>query len=97
MAKNYYGSIDLSLLLQAAKEGHSGFIKAGEKQHIYVSVTVWANDNPDKFGSIMSIVVNPKKDSTDKKFYIGNLKEGTGKIEIPVEAKDLPDEDDLPF
>jgi len=101
MSKNYYGSINFTDLLEAAKAGHDGFAKSEKNGKIYVNVTVWLNDEVDKYGNIMSIQVNEKKDSPDfKKFYIGNLKRGTGTdgTVIPLaDRNSLPDDNDLPF
>lgn len=101
MSKNFYGSICLTDLLEAAKQGHDGFEKSGKNGKIYGNITVWLNDEVDKFGNIMSIQLNEKQDSQQfKKFYIGNLKEGKSKDPIvlkPTDMEALPDEDDLPF
>jgi len=104
MAKYYYGSINLSKLLQAAKEQHSGIARAvkqdGTKGDIYVNLTVWENDELDKYGNKLAIQVNPAKDSQDQKFYIGNLKPGEQRDPVQLTANDMneiPAEDDLPF
>jgi hypothetical protein len=101
MSKNYYGSICFTDLLNAAKEGHDGFVKSEKNGKIYANVTIWINDDVDKYGNIVSILVNNKKDSEEfKQFYIGNLKEGKPKDPVilqPGDISSLPDEDDLPF
>lgn len=99
MSKFYYGSINLTKLLEKAKELHSGFIRGGEKKQVYVNITAWLNDEPDKFGNIISIQVNPAKEATDEKFYIGNLKEGESRTEQLTQGdlNNLPGDDDLPF
>lgn len=102
MAKRYYGSINLTKLLEKAHEKHTGFARAqkdGKPGDIWVSVNVWENDTPDKYGNVLAIQVNPRKDSADEKFYIGNLKLGEA-AEKPLETADLtgmPTDDDLPF
>jgi hypothetical protein len=98
MGKPLQGSINFSGLLAAAKKGHTAFVKAGKNNHIFVNVTLWENDVPDQFGNTMSLQVNPKKDSGDDKFYIGNFR--PSKIKEPeglrAGAVDV-DENDLPF
>lgn len=99
MSKLFTGSICLSDLNFAAKRGHSAFSKAANGK-IYVNVVMWENDSPDKYENTHAVQINPKKDSTDEKFYLGNFK--------PVKKSDpenltqsdyqqLPDDDDLPF
>jgi len=101
MSKNFYGSICFTDLLEAAKQGHDGFAKSEKNGKIYANVTVWLNDEVDKYGNKLSIQVNEAKDSTDfKKFYIGNLKEGKDVTPKPLEGAvilSLPDTNDLPF
>jgi len=100
MAKFYYGSINLTKLIDEARKMHSGFMRAGEKKQVYANVTLWHNDTPDKFGNTMSLQVNPAKDDTKfEKFYIGNLKEGESRTEqiTASDLNDIPFEDDLPF
>jgi len=96
MSKNFYGSIDLTQLLEAARALHPAFKRAGEKNHVYVNVSVWLNDEPDKFGNVLSIKALPPADSQAERFYIGNCK--PGKIQ-PQELNpdDFGSDDDLPF
>lgn len=90
MKKNqlFYGSIDVTLLIEQAKAKHSAFTK-GNNGKIYASINVWLNSEPDKFGNIMSVQINPSKEmkDLDKKMYIGNLKESEGPK--PVTDRDL--------
>lgn len=88
MSQLFYGSINVSELVQRAKEKHSGFI-TGNNGCIYANVSVWLNDKPDKFGNTMSIQVNPSKDKkdVDERFYIGNCKQSDGPK--PVSEKDV--------
>lgn len=88
--KLFYGSIDLTLLIEKAKEKHSAFTK-GKNGHIYASVNVWLNQEKDKFGNIMSIQINPSEEmrNAEKKVYIGNLRESEGKK--PVSDRDIND------
>lgn len=78
MNKPFSGSICLSDLTKLMTEGHSAFIQ-GTNGKVYVNVTLWENDTPDKFGFTRSLQLNPKKDSQQSKDYIGNFK--------PVEVK----------
>lgn len=88
MSQLFYGSINVSELVQRAKEKHSGF-KTGNNGCIYANVSVWLNDVPDKYGNIMSIQVNPDKErkDVDERFYIGNCKMSEGPK--PVSDKDV--------
>ena len=88
MSQLFYGSINVSELVQRAKEKHSGFT-TGNNGCIYANVSVWLNENPDKYGNIMSIQVNPSKDKkdVDDRFYIGNCKKSDGPK--PVSEKDV--------
>lgn len=97
MGKPFQGSLNLTLLWEAAKTGHSAFVRAGKKKHVFVNVTLWENDSIDQFGNIMSLQVNPAKDTTSEKFYIGNFKPTDSNSE-PIKAGDVKgDDDDLPF
>lgn len=88
MSKLFYGSIDLTLLIEQAKAKHSAFTK-GTNGHVYASVNVWLNEERDKFGNIMSVQINPSKEAKDidKRMYIGNLKESEGAK--PVSDRDV--------
>jgi hypothetical protein len=79
MGQLFYGSIDLTLLIEEAKKKHSAFTK-GNNGKIYASVNIWLNDKEDKFGNIMSVQISPSKQMKDveKRIYIGNLKESEG-------------------
>lgn len=89
MGKNYYGSICITEILEKMKEKHSAFMKA-ENGKIYMNVSVWLNDEVDKYGNVMALKANPKKEKkdTEKAFYIGNCKEGERK-ELPVDKNDI--------
>jgi len=95
MSKKYYGSICFTDLHEALKQGHSAGNK-GKNGKIYVDVNLWINDEKDQYGNDASIQLNAKKDSTDKKLYIANLKESERKEET-LQAADLEPIDDLPF
>src|ERR1700761_3239014 len=77
--KLFYGSLCLTDLIDQATQKHSAFTK-GNNGKIYASINVWLNSEPDKFGNIMSLQINPSKEmkDIDKKMYVGNLKESEG-------------------
>lgn len=80
MSQRFYGSINITDLFEQLNKKHSAFSK-GDNGKIYADVTVWLNDNVDKYGNIMSIQLNPKKDlkERDGQTYIANLKEASKK------------------
>lgn len=91
----FYGSICVSDLIDLAHKKHSAFSKA-DNGKVYANINVWLNDEKDKFGNIMSLQLNPKKDlkEQDGQPYIGNCKESEAK---PISSKDtsglsLPDD-----
>lgn len=96
MNTNYYGSICLSEMIEKAKSGHSSFTKA-QNGKIYCNVTVWINEEEDKYGNTMSIQANSSKEKVGKedKFYLGNCKKSKQK---PISDKDFDgvDEIDVP-
>ena len=100
MSKLSTGSLCLTTLLEQAKLGHSAFSKA-DNGKIYFNVTMWQNDEVDKFGNTFALSLNSKKEKqeVEAKCYIGNLKY-VEKKETPIVANDLPSEkelNDLPF
>lgn len=101
MGKPFHGSIDFTELMAAAKAAHSAFSRSEKNQHVYGKVTLWVNDEPDKFGNTMSIQLNPAQNSPDKKLYFGNFKGDLPKANPqyahPVDMNSVPDDDDLPF
>lgn len=92
------GSIDLTKLIEKAKEKHSAFSKAESNGHVYVNILVWENDEPDKFNNNFSVQLNAAKDADEsqKKQYIGNLKYVAANV-TPPQDSDIPDVGDLPF
>jgi hypothetical protein len=86
--KLFYGSLCLTDLIDQAKQKHSAFTK-GNNGKIYASINVWLNSEPDKFGNIMSLQINPSKEmkDIDKKMYVGNLKESEGPK--PISDRDI--------
>lgn len=99
MGKPFMGSINLSKLNANAKLGHSSFTKAGKDNNVFVNVTLWINDEPDKFGNTMSVHLNPKQDSGDEKVYFANFKPSEAKQpeQLTANDSDIPEDDDLPF
>jgi hypothetical protein len=97
--KPFMGSINLTKLNANAKIGHSSFTRAGKDNDIFVNVTLWLNDEPDKFKNVMSVHLNPAKDSGDEKVYFANFKPSEALPPAPLEenASDIPTDDDLPF
>ena len=75
MAQLRTGSLCLTDLNNKAKEGHSAFRKADNGKW-YVNITVWHNEETDKYGNDSSIMLNSHKDKREDegKVYVGNLK-----------------------
>ena len=97
----FNGSICLTDILESAKKKHSAFSK-GNNGKIYFNVSIWLNEEKDKFGNSMSLQLYSKKDIREKegKVYIGNAKKSE-LSEAPISNNDLEDlnsvVDDLPF
>lgn len=102
MSQLFSGSICLSDLIENAKKQHSAFSKAANGK-IYVNMSTWLNDEPDKFGNTMSHQLNSKKDFREKegKVYIGNSKKSESTEPVAMsesDSKSIVDEfDGLPF
>lgn len=113
MSQRFYGSINLSLLIEEAKKKHSAFTKH-DNGNIYGNITVWFNDKEDKFGNIMSVQLSPTKErkDIDGNPYIANCKlatstravsdRDTSDLDVDFEEEKKPPpivvgEDDLPF
>lgn len=100
MAQLRTGSLCFTDILAKAKEGHSAFSKA-KNGKIYFNVTVWHNEETDKYGNDSSIMLNSHKDKREYegKCYIGNLKmQASGAAQEQVKDSDISvNEDDLPF
>ncbi len=80
MSERFYGSICVTDLIEMAKRKHSAFTKS-ESGKVYANVTVWLNEEQDKYGNIMSVQLNPSKEKkdTDERMYIGNMKKAQPK------------------
>ncbi len=99
MSQLFYGSICVTDIINHAKKQHSAFTKA-DNGKIYANVNVWLNEEEDKFGNIVSVQLNPKKDRAeeDGKPYIGNMKKSEPKPIQPQDLEQMQDVvDDLPF
>lgn len=99
MNQLFYGSICVTDIINHAKKQHSAFSKA-DNGKIYANVNVWLNEEEDKFGNIISVQLNPKKDRVeeDGKPYIGNMKKSEPKPVLPSDLEQMQDViDDLPF
>lgn len=98
-SKKFYGSINFSKLLVAVRAKHSAFVRTGENNWIFGNITLWINEDPDKYGNTISIQLNPAKDSGDMSIYFANLKPSQFKIEGVNDAdlQEMPNDDDLPF
>jgi hypothetical protein len=88
--QNFFGSICITDLVEKAKERHSAFSKA-KNGKIYANVSMWVNEEEDKFGNLVSLAINPSKErkDVDKKVYFGNLKKGKEIGKAPISDNDL--------
>ena len=84
MSKLILGKINLSKIDKSK-------LFTGEKG-IWMDVTIWLNDTPDKYGNDMSI--EQSVDKGDDKIYIGSGKYYVPKEPVPATEDDVKD---LPF
>jgi len=94
------GSICYTDLVAAAKKGHSAFKRSDKNGKVYFSFAEWQKEEPDQYGNNFSLQLNPKKDSTEEKVFIGQAKYLSKKEQAkPVAASTakVDDDDDLPF
>lgn len=96
------GSIDLTILLEKAKEKHSAFSKSEKNGHIYCNITQWVNEEANDFGQHSSFLLNSSKEAKDQegKVYFGNAKKVEAGGTVPVDDKaveELPAIESLPF
>jgi hypothetical protein len=94
----YIGSINFSELMEKAKACHSAFNVSEKNNKIYVNVTVWLNDAPDKYGNMISIQLSSAEEyrEAEGKVYVGNAKIPKPN-ERPLKPGDIAGIDDLPF
>lgn len=101
MSKVINASICFTDLMDLAKKPHSAFTRSDKNHKAYVSVQIWINDEPDKYGNDVSLMLNSTKESkeVEGKVYIGNGKTSNySKTETkkpdpfgePIKADDLP-------
>lgn len=76
MSKLINASICFTDLMDLAKKPHSAFTRSDKNHKAYVSVQIWINDEPDKYGNDVSLMMNSTQKSKDVegKVYIGNGK-----------------------
>lgn len=108
-----YGSLNFSVLLKLAKEGHASFRKVDTKNgpQIFFDYTMWLNEEPNNFGHHASFQIAFPKDMVEKakqlqqpldKIYFGNgIKAAGGSTGEPLTSGDSSvadvNDDDLPF
>jgi hypothetical protein len=101
MSKRMYGSICLTDISNAYKAGHPGITKSETNGKIYVNLTVWLNDQKDKFENDAGVQISQPKEYAEKPTYIGNLKHAEAAKAAPAEkpiAEEVEDDDlGLPF
>lgn len=96
MSKLFIGSIDLNKIDKSkivTKDKNGNPFSNGAK---YLNVSIWVNDEPDKYGNSVSIQMGGK----DDKIYIGNAKEyqKDGQAQTNQKpSKSEPDDLGLPF
>lgn len=95
------GSLCLTDILAKAKEGHSAFSRA-QNGKVYFNITVWHNEETDKYGNDSSVMLNSHKDKREQegKVYVGNLKlQGTSPAQEQTKPAAFTQDmgDDLPF
>lgn len=90
MSELFYGSIDITKLLDELKKRHSSFVKASNGK-IYCNINMWKNDIPDRYGNLLSIMLSSVKERRDAegKVYIGNCKESEFTRPKPLDNSDI--------
>jgi hypothetical protein len=110
MSQKFYGSICITDVIAALKAKHSAFSRSDKNGKIYCNIDAWLNDQPDKFGHIISMRLVPGKGHAgeDPRTYIANLKLSEKKeteitdndiadINLKDTFIDTGDNSDLPF
>lgn len=87
MSERFYGSLDVTEIIDLANKKHSAFFKT-EGGKIKANIQAWLNDTPDKYGNLVSIQLNPteNKIEEDGRPYIANLKLAADTAFIPVSS-----------
>ena len=75
MSERINASICLTDLGDKARANHSA-ITTGKNGKKYANITIWINDEKDKFGNDVSIQLNSRQDQREAegKVYVGNGK-----------------------
>jgi len=92
MSKLLTGSIDVS------KIDKSKLFKSATTGKTYLNISIWINDENDKYGNCASIQQSTKKG--EDKIYLGNLKEFVPTVqaeEVATNSSQPEPGDDLPF
>jgi hypothetical protein len=99
MSTLFYGSLNLTEILNAAHAKHSAFTRSEKNNHAYLAIDIWLNDTPDEYGNMLSIKLKSKDKETfnnEGDVYIGNAKKSKQK-NIALDPVDVSTDDDLPF
>ncbi len=94
-SKNYYGSINLTKLINAAKALHPSIFKSEKTGDIYVNVNLFISEQKDKFKNNGAICTSQSEKDKEKGFYFGNFKENE-KNKVSKEDVNNIDED-MPY
>lgn len=98
MSKLTTASLSYTDIVEKAKSGHSAFSRA-KNGKVYFNIAIWGNDEPDKFGNDVSIMLNSAKDKKEAegKVYIGNGKVQKSKQPESKIGENHHEPDALPF
>jgi hypothetical protein len=83
MAQLLNASICLTDLVERFKTGHSAFNRGKTNGKVYVNLTEWINEEPDKFGNHASFKLNSSKEKKDEEKAANGGKDiyvGSGKL-----------------
>lgn len=94
MSRMLTGSIDLTKLSDLVRSNHPAVV-VGKNGKKYLNLTIWVNEEADKYGNNASISVYDKE--TKKSEYFGNLKDFTIAQNEQLSVSNEHPEDDLPF
>lgn len=76
MKKSFYGSINLQKVLELIQSRSTAiFSKNGDPRSGMLNVSIFINDEADKYGNVGTITVKNK--DTGSVVYVGNFKEST--------------------
>ena len=94
-------SMDLTKFKELLQQNpnHSAFTKHSNGR-MYVNLTIWENEEADKFGNNVSIQVNSKKEQRDVegKHYVGNgKKSGSSPTQAAAAQTSIATSTELPF